>query len=83
MTAGVAVVGVVDELAVFIAGCSAVIAVEEAPGDVNDGIRQLLRDPVSGQVEETDLMHGVAQVIAELRGLLRASAQSGKVQDGQ
>ena len=36
---------------------------EEAPGHVEHGIRQLLRDPVSGQVEEADLVHGVAQVV--------------------
>jgi hypothetical protein len=38
---------------------------EEAAGDVQYGVRQLLRDPMAGQIEETDLMHGVTQLVTE------------------
>jgi hypothetical protein len=34
---------------------------------------------MAGKVQETDLMHRVAQFVTELRRLLRASVQSGDV----
>ena len=56
---------------------------EEAAGDVEHGVDELLRDAMAGQVEEPDLMHGIAQFVPEPGGFFRACTQSREVQDGQ
>ena len=56
---------------------------EEAAGHVQHCVREPLRDAMASQVQEPDLMHGVAQFVTKPGSLLRARVQSGEVDYGQ